>query len=282
VHTSSYFRTDIRLSSLHLNCVTHSQSVSPAVSALRKVIHICSDNGTKFVNTECGLNVELKETVNIVTSGFERSKFCWITWHFPVETESLNSQVVVVLILQEVSAGGERAILGAAAVAASVSLLLLSDLPPVRQDPVPGAYRSVVLGHCLRTAGPNRVSWRAVVWSRSPVHRGALRRLAHVPHHPTTPYGHATDRTAVAECRVGSHCRRIQRGRQCAQVWKSSHRCWPGHHFPDWPQCNHSCVCVCVCVCACVRARARPRACVYTRACLVGWFVRSFVRSWFN
>jgi len=104
--------------------------------------------------------------------------------------------------------------MGASTLAASVSLPLLSDLPPVRQDPVPGADRPSVLGHRLRTAGRNRSSWRVAVWSRSPVHRGALRRLAHVPYHSTTPYRHATDRTAVAECRVGSHRRGIQGSRQ--------------------------------------------------------------------
>jgi len=223
------------------------------------VIHIYSENGTKFVNTECGKEVELKGTVNIVTAGFKRSKYCWITGCFPVETESLNSQVVVVHILQEVSAEGERPILGATAVAASMPLPVLSNLPPVRQDSVPGAYRPAVLGHRLRSAGPNRVSWRAAVRCRSRVHRGALRRLAHVSHHSTTPYRHATDRTAVTECRVGSHRRGIQGGRQCAQVWKLSRRCWPGHHFSNSPQCNHSCMCVCVCV--------RTHV----------WFVRSFV-----
>ena len=125
--------------------------------------------------------------------------------HFPVERESSNLQVVVVHILQEVSAGGERPILGAATVAASVSLPVLSNLPPVRQDPVPGAYRPAVLGHRLLTAGPNRVSWRAAVQSRSPLHRGVHRRMAHVPHHTTTPYRHATDRTAVTKCRISSY-----------------------------------------------------------------------------
>ena len=149
--------------------------------------------------------------------------------------------------------------------AASVSLPVLSDLPPVRQDPVPGAYRPAVLGHRLRSAGPNCGSRRAAVRSRNPVHRGALRRLAHVPHHTTTSYRHATDRTAVTKCRVGSHRRGIQGGRQCAQVWNISHRYWPGHHFPNSPQCNYSCVCVCVCVCV--------RAHVW----LAGWLARSFV-----
>jgi hypothetical protein len=153
-------------------------------------------------------------------------------------------------------------------VAASVSLPFLSFVPPVRQDPVPGAYRPAVLGHRLRTAGPNRVSWRAAVRSRSPVHRGALRRLAHVSHHSTTPCGHAADRTAVTECRVGSHRRGMEGGRQCAQVWKLSHRCWPDCQFSNSLQCNH-----CVCVRACVHPSVR------SRACLVGWFVRSFVRS---
>jgi hypothetical protein len=198
--------------------------------------------------------------------------------HFPLQTESLNSQVVVVHILQEMSAGGERPILGAAAVAASVSLPVLSDLPSIRQDPVPGVYRSTVLGCRLRTAGPNRVSWRAAVQSRIPVHRGALRRLAHVTHHSTTPYRHATDRTAVTECRVGSHRRGIQGGRQCAQVWKLPQRCWPDHHFSNLPQFNHSCVNVClslcVCVCVCV--------CVSVCFCAHVWFVGCFLRSWFT
>jgi hypothetical protein len=163
----------------------------------------------------------------------------WMTGHFPLETESLNSQVLVVHILQEVSAGGEWLILGAAAVAASVSLPVLSDLPPVRQNPVPGAYRSAVLGRRLRTAGQNRVSWRAAVQSRIPVHLGALRWLAHVTHHSTIPYRHATDRTAITEYRVGSHRRGIQGGRQCSQVWKLPHRFWPGQHFYNSLQCNH-------------------------------------------
>ena len=162
----------------------------------------------------------------------------------------------MVHILQEVSAKGNRLILGAAAMAASVSLPVLSDLPPVRQDTVFGAYRPTVLGHRLRTAGPNRISWRAAVQSRNLVHLGALRRLADVPHHPSTPYRHATDRTAVTECRVGSHRRGIQGSRQCAQVWKLSHRCWPGHHFSFPPQCT-------------------VRVCVSAR--MFGWFVRSFV-----
>ena len=133
------------------------------------------------------------------------------------------------------SAGGERPILGATAVAASVSLPVLSDLPPVRQDPVPGAYRPAVLGHRLCTAGSNCDSRRAAVRSRSPVHRGALRRLAHVPHYTTTPYRHATDRTAVTKHRVGSHRRGIQGGRQCAQVWNLSLRCWRDHLFSNSP-----------------------------------------------
>ena len=200
------------------------------------MIHIYSENDTKFVNTECGKNVELKGAVNIVTTRFKRSKYCWITGHFPVERELSKPQVVVVHILQEMSAAGERPILGAAAVAASVSLPVLSDVPPVRQDPVPLSYRPTVLGRRLRTAGPNCVSRRAAVQSRSPVHRGALRRLAHVPHHTTTPYRHATDRTAVTKCRVGSHRRGIQGGRQCAQVWNLSLRCWRDHLFSNSPQ----------------------------------------------
>ena len=176
--------------------------------------------------------------------------------------------------------------MGAAAVAASVSLPVLSDLPPFRQDPVPGAYRSAMLGRRLHTAGQNCVSWRAVVQSRNPVHCGALRRLAHVSYHSTTPYRHATDRTAVTECRVGSNCRGIQRGRQCAQVWKLPHRCWPGHHFSNLPQCNHSCVCVCVC-CVCVCCVLCVLCCVFVCVCVCVcvcvrthvWLVGLFVRG---
>ena len=138
---------------------------------------------------------------------------------------------MVVPVLQEVSAGGEWAILGASAVAAPVSIPVLSDVPPVRQDLVPSAYRPVVLGHRLLSAGRNRGSWWAAVQSRSPVHRGAFRWLAYVPHHTTTPYRHATDRTAVTECRIGLRRRGIRGSRRCSQVWKSSHRCWPGLHF---------------------------------------------------
>lgn len=153
--------------------------------------------------------------------------------HFPVDTQSLNAQVVVVHILQEVSAGGEWTILGTAVVAAPVPLPVLSDLPPVRPDTVPGAYRTAVLGNCLRCAGRNgRSGWAAVRFSH-PLHRSTLRRLVDVTHHTTTPYRYAPNRTSLTKRRVGSHRRRVQRSRQSAQVWKPSRRRWLGHRFAN-------------------------------------------------
>ena len=138
--------------------------------------------------------------------------------HFPVDTEPLNPQVVVVHILQEVSSGGERTVLGAAVVAASVPLPVLSDLPPVRQDTLPRAHRAAVLGHCLRRAGRHCSSGWAAVRSGDPVHRGALRGLAHVTHHTAAPYRNAPNRTSLTERRAGSHRRRVQGSRQSTQV----------------------------------------------------------------
>ena len=124
----------------------------------------------------------------------------------------------MVHILQKVSAGGKRAILGAAVVATSLPVPVLPDLPPVREDTVPGAYRTAVLGHCLCNPGRTRSSGWTAVWSRSTVHRGALRWLAHVTHDATTPYWNAPNRTSLTKRRISSHRGRVQGSRQSAQV----------------------------------------------------------------
>lgn len=100
--------------------------------------------------------------------------------------------------------------MGAAAVAMPVSVPVLPHVPAIRADTLPVTHRALVLGHCLRFDGQYCGSWRPVVRARCPVHRGSLRRLADVSHHPTPPHRYAHGRTPLSERRVGPHRRRIQ------------------------------------------------------------------------
>jgi len=133
----------------------------------------------------------------------------------PIDSRSHSCslfQIVAVPVLRAMSWSRRHAVVGAAGMAESVPAAVLSHVPEVRPGALPVSSGSATLGHRLFGNRRRRGSgWPAIRTGR-PLHRRALRGLAHLLDHSPGLDRHADHRADTAEYRTRHDRGPVQHG----------------------------------------------------------------------